>query len=336
MSFSARIAAVFAALTVLGAASLARQGVAAGEEAGLRLLGSRVPPEELRTWKPASGRYNQPHDFIPGETKFEGDDCLFMSEDSWSATGDAVVRLPAPYELRSFMFKCNDTDAVVEIRKAGRRHALYQYVEGFSAAPDGRTLFLSNQRALDGGRFETFVGLVDIPTKKKTPLPRLACLPRFETSALDKARFEGGRLLTIEDKNEQDGRPSERTELCVWAADGRLLARLEGLLRWRALAAMVLDDRVGLLPSAPDVLYAYSSLGGKECRLWLQHLQEPSRRRVVGLGLRTDEEGGCPHLDWDLAAAGLESGIVRFRKHNFSTREPDAPWETLPVAGARR
>jgi|GEM_PF-6864771 len=288
----------------------------------------------------------QPPDFNPGaDTSTRGAglnefnestlDVVVSTDTTWRPQHDAVVqsaRLPEPFAFKAHIFTCEmydvaDKSAVIEIARSGRRHALYQHVRGFSLSKDGSTLYLDNARRVSKGDYRMFVGLVDVASKKKTPLPRLPCVTRGR-SPDGFASFSGNRLVTINDDGEQD--------VCVWEKDGTLTYRARIPFNWHTGdAARYMFERVGLLPGEPDTLYAYGGFGSKQCRLWLQSLKDQSQAASVSYGEigPSSMEGvgkDCPTVELDLSAARLRGGPVRFRREKPDSSEY-SDWETLTI-----
>ncbi len=263
--------------------------------AQLAPLPGKVPAPKARPGEPAPC---QPENFIPGETPYkrvttEGTPSKLyelptgeqMNINGWMEENERVVTLPPPYALTYYEFGCASSSSyVLDIARTGKRHALYQHVLDFQwYAP--KQLFFFHQSERKNGRYQAFVGLVDLQTKKKTPLPSLDCV------SYGNAGFSADRLVTYgEARAAKDG----KTAVCVWNLAGKLQARVLADLDWEAASADVLLDRLGVLAHQPDVLYAihYDRLDTGRCEVRLQSLTRANASKQVDLGV-TDSQGAC-------------------------------------------
>ncbi|HZI02947.1 MAG TPA: hypothetical protein VEZ71_02935, partial [Archangium sp.] len=141
-----------------------------------------------------------------------------------------------------------------------------------------------HQSERKNGRYQRFMGLVDLPSKKKTPLPSLDCVAYG-------ARFSSDRLITYGEARAAKG---GKTAVCVWSLAGKLQARVFADLDWEAASADVLLDRLGVLEHQPDVLYAvhYDRMGEGRCEVRLQSLTRANASQRVDLGV-IDSQGAC-------------------------------------------
>jgi hypothetical protein len=255
---------------------------------------SRTPTAQPKPTQPAPC---QPENFIPGETPSKRVDTggtparLYelstgeqMNINGWEQENAQVRELPAPFSLTYYVFGCaSDFSYVLDISRGGKRHALYQHVLGFDVHPKKPVLFLAQNERKDD-RYQKFVGLVNLTSKRKTPLPELPCVSGTH------ARFSGDRLITYGDaRTGNEG----KTEVCVWSLDGKLKARLLADLDWTAGAGDILLDQVGVLPREPDTFYALHQdrFGDpSRCELRLRGLKRASPSRRVDLGVSESQE----------------------------------------------
>lgn len=261
--------------------------------AELAPLPGKVPASKAKPSEPAPC---QPENFIPGETPFkpvtsEGSPSRLyelasgeqMNINGWSEENERVVTLPAPYSLTYYEFGCaSDTSFVLDISRGGKRYALYQHVHRFEWYPPKR-LFFFHQSERKSGRYQEFTGLVDLETKKKTPLPPLDCVSNGH------ARFSGERLITY---GEARAAKDNKTAVCVWSLAGKLQARVLADLDWMAASTDVLLDEVGVLARQPDVLYAihHDRFGEPaHCELRLQSLTRANAFKRVDLGAASSQ-----------------------------------------------
>jgi hypothetical protein len=247
---------------------------------------------------PAEPAPCQPENFIPGETRYkrvtqEGTPSKLyelptgeqMNINGWQQENERVVTLPPPYALTYYEFGCASTSSyVLDIARTGKRHALYQHVLDFQWYAPKQTFFF-HQSERKNGRYQRFIGLVDLQTKKKTPLPSMDCVAYG-------ARFSADRLITYgEARAAKDG----KTAVCVWSLAGKFQGRVLADLDWEAASADVLLDKLGVMESQPDVLYAihWDRFGEPtRCEIRLQSLTRAKASQRVDLGV-TDTQGAC-------------------------------------------
>jgi hypothetical protein len=281
---------------VLAAPALADEPQRNAPWAELAPLPGKVPAPKPSPAEPASC---QPANFIPGETRYkrvtvEGSPSRLyalprgeqMNINGWTEENERVVTLPAPYALTYYEFGCASTSSyVLDISRGGKRHALYQHVSHFDwYAP--KQLFFFHQSERKNNRYQEFVGLVDLKSKKKTPLPSLDCV------SYGNARFSGERLITY---GAARAAKDNKTAVCVWSLAGKLQARVLADLDWEAASADALLDRLGVLEHQPDVLYAvhYDRFGEpSRCEVRLQSLTRANLSKQVDLGV-TESQGDC-------------------------------------------
>lgn len=249
--------------------------------------------------KPAEPAPCQPENFIPGETpskrvKQEGSPSELyelstgeqMNINGWQQENERVVKLPAPYALTYYQFGCaSDFSYVLDVSRDGKRHGLYQHVLGFEAHPSKPVLFFA-QNERKNGRYQEFIGLVDLDTKRKTPLPQMPCVSGAN------ARFSGERLVTY---GEARAGKDDKTDVCVWSLDGKLRGRLLADLDWMATATDELQDQVGVLPKEPGTFYAlhfdrFDTSSHPHCELRLQSLTRANLSRRIDLGVSDSQE----------------------------------------------
>ncbi|MCY1074650.1 hypothetical protein [Archangium lansingense] len=265
-----------------------------GTWAELQSVPARLPAAQQ---KPAEPAPCQPENFIPGETRYERVElegtppALYrlstgeeMNINGWLKENERVVKLPSPYALTHYTFGCaGEFSSVLDISRNGKRHGLYQHVLHFEAHPTRPVLFF-RQNERKNGRYQEFLGLVDLDTKRKTPLPALPCVSGSN------ARFSGDRLITYgEARAGKDG----KTDVCVWSLDGKPQARLLADLDWTAGSGDILLDQVGVLPREPGTFYALHQdrFGNPaHCEVRLQSLTRANQSRRVDLGVSESHE----------------------------------------------
>ncbi|HEX8819066.1 MAG TPA: hypothetical protein VF794_04005 [Archangium sp.] len=297
----------------LGLLLMATTASAAGSKdtawAELQPRTARAPVAQPAPAQPAPC---QPENFIPGETPTQPVDTggtparlhelptgEQMNINGWEQENARVRTLPAPFVLTYYQFGCaSDFSYVLEVSRAGKRHALYQHVLGFDVHPAKPVLFLAqNERKND--RYQRFVGLVNLDGKRKLALPRLPCVSGTN------ARFSGDRLITYGDARAGS---EGKTDVCVWSLDGKLKARLAADLDWTAGAGDMLLDQVGVLPREPDTFYAlhYDRFGDpSHCELRLQSLTRAKVSRRVDLGVSESPEA-CQQQEAKLGTVRLK------------------------------
>ncbi|WP_434386256.1 hypothetical protein [Melittangium boletus] len=254
-------------------------------------------PMSVAKPEPAEPAPCQPDNFIPGETAYkaitqEGSPAKLyqlasgelMNINGWSRENARVVTLSAPYALTYYTFGCaSQESSVLDFSRDGKRYALYQHVRAFSWFPPKQVFFL-DQSERKNGQYQSFVGLLDLKTKKKTPLPALDCVSHGN------ATFSGERLVTY---GEARAAKDNRTAVCVWSLEGKLQGRVYAELDWMAASADLLLDAVGVLPRQPDVVYAIHHERFEEpavCEVRLQSLTRAGASKRVALGTAESRE----------------------------------------------
>jgi hypothetical protein len=274
-------------------------------------------PKDMPAARPRSAQPHpcQPENFIPGETPSKRVDTEgtparlhelptgeMMNINGWAKENERVLKLPAPFSLTYYAFGCaGEISYVLDISRGGKRHALYQHVLAFEVHPTKPVLLLvQNERK--GGRYQRFIGLVDLESKRKTPLPALACV---SDAGARFARFSGDAVITPGEARAAEG---DRTSVCVWDLAGRLKARLLAELDWTAGAGDILLDRLGVLPHEHDTFYSlhHQRLSDpSHCELRLQSLSRADRFQRVDLGV-VDSPQGCASKEAALSKWGLD------------------------------
>jgi len=250
-----------------------------------------LPPPAAAAPRPPREDACQPDGFIPGETPYERVDThgtpatLYelrtgerMNINGWQKQDESLRKLPAPFSLTYYQFGCaSERSYVLDVSRAGKRHALYQHVFDFAVHPTLPLLFLV-QTEHNANRPRGFVGLVDLATKRKTPLPTLAC------TASPDARFSPPYLITHGEAPQRKG----ATDVCVWNVNGTLRTYVTAELDWTAGAGNILLDRVGVLAHEPDTLYALHHDRFRtptRCQIQLQSLSHAGAFKQVDLGV---------------------------------------------------
>lgn len=201
-----------------------------------------------------------------------------VSLDDWKHEEGRQVTLPAPYALTQYTFHCfggggNQVSDALAISRGGKHDSLLAHVLDFQTHPTRPVLLLDQNEPLPKGRYQRFLGLVDLSTQTHHPLPTLPCVAGM------RGRFHGDTLLTHGEPSPQDA----RTDVCVWGLDGQLRGWLRAKLAWTEGRDAHPREQVGVLPHEPDTFYAldHEPESGR-CLLRLHSLTRPE-----GTGERT-------------------------------------------------
>jgi hypothetical protein len=209
------------------------------------------------------------------------------------------------YALTEYRFICNPNivSHVLELRKNGKRHALYTHVVGYALSADQKYLYLDNYLPRKNGQWQHMHRIITLATKKSVSIPHSYC-------TLSRATWSQGKLIT-----HASTAWGSHQEFCIWEPNGSLSALLRGNLVQSANDEAVLAPH-GLLPKEQDTFYAvHTNFETRSCTLILQQLKGAKKQRTVKLELTTEEIGACTwdSFEMDLSKATFQKTPVRFR-----------------------
>jgi hypothetical protein len=227
-----------------------------------------------------------------------------------------TITMKKPYSMKEYQFACNPNifSSALEIKRDGKRFALYTHVVRSALSPDQRYLYLDNYIEQTNGQWKRRHRIIDLISKTVVSLPHAQC-------TLSHAAWSQGRLITHSSTVWGD----EQT-YCVWSAQGKVLSMLRGNLLQSAN-----DERViapyGLLPKEPDTFWAiHTNWETERCTLILQQLKGQKKQRSLDLGALVNDLGACSWdtIEIDMTKATFAKSPVRFRTRPNSF----TPWSS--------
>lgn len=203
---------------------------------------------------------------------------------------DRPVVLKKPYQLDYYLFGCaSDEDAVIEIKKSGKRQSLFTHVESDPGAlsRDKRFLFLANRTMGPDRKWHSKRRIVDIHRDRAADLPA-------DMDCVSSRGFWNGNVLITHSDQDVFPRPADpATKVCLWDDQARLLFQLDADFTWGVVGnGMVLWSAFGLLPEDDRLLYVIQPGNAlrkeKGCHLFLQKLTPPFKGKAIKLSDRDD------------------------------------------------
>lgn len=208
-------------------------------------------------------------------------------------------------------FGMTDTSFVLEVKKNGKRHALYtQVLHGWSVSEDGKTLVLPNFVNRNGVWQKEF-RIIDIASKRATNLPVAGCAESLSGDWI------GGLLWTSS---------GDSTDACFWAPDGSLRARFHIEGGMNSVQAIVKKSGTTLLLVPP----AEESV----CKIALMPVAAPSKTRFISAS--KDICQIYAQVEWDTSGFTWEKPVLRYRvapqyedEYGMLQYGKFGPWKTL-------
>lgn len=279
--------------------------------------------------------YKVKQDGTPSELyKIEGfqddiDDGVMMI-DGWYEEGENKVILPAPFSVTIYNFGCDSSFSyVIDLIKDGNRQALYTHVLHYAFSEDGKKLYLINN-VNNQGTWTQHFRIIDIETKEVNELPaNIECV-----TAVD-GFWQGDRLLTYsEDTNKSD----YQTDICIWDSSANLISRIGATTVWGAASRNFLAEKIGLLPTDPDIFYAYTSKDENTCSLFLANIINGITKSIDILDKRSYPQNyfyfcAYPDIEFDFSDLYFDHGVLKYRmmKDEALTSEEKtwSDWQTI-------
>jgi hypothetical protein len=121
----------------------------------------------------------------------------------------------------------------------------------------------------------------------------------------------------------------------MWDTSGNLITRINAYIQWYWFLEEMPIEKIGLLPKDPDVFYAYTSLPGWGCNVFLVDINSGEYNRIEV----TDTVGykhncAIPLLtELDLSEVTLKAGILKYRIEADTDVWGD--WKEVPVEEPR-
>lgn len=212
----------------------------------------------------------------------------------------------------------------LETLKDGTRHALYteiaSQVNSSTLSPDKTKLYIVNAIEKNGEWFQVH-RIITIDSKKTVDLPALDCVSEH-------GYWQGpDTLITYGATPENGGR--QKTPVCVWSADGSLVAKMDAALYWGTDAsAPYLYDAIGVLPNNEQMIWFYARSREDACSLYLYNtdtLELDIQKDIPG-ALNADEENTnrCTPAQFNFSAY---DGTVE--SIDFEFVEVDSPLDAI-------
>ncbi|MBX4198022.1 hypothetical protein KW782_01670 [Candidatus Parcubacteria bacterium] len=298
----------------------------------IKILSTEIPANSLAMIKGSIQYDCQPEIFDPKITKYknvrdefgnqfqqiDGErDFFSITVDGFNKDGDNKILLNPPYKITNYVFGCASTfSSVAEITKDGVRQGLYTHINNWlaqaSVSEDKKYMYIISNVKNANGAWERMRRIVNVETNAKVKLPNMSC-------ALGGGFWSGNKLITITDHSEGIN-PNDKTQICIWDSQGKLLHRLEAELYWQGANGLGLIDQVGILPSDPNIFYVYSHFStvpakeGDICSLYLQDLRDFSKHKEIKIADAVpDSIPPCPRVKFDLSSITYSSKKVDYQ-----------------------
>ena len=226
-----------------------------------------------------------------------------------------------PFTITDYEFGCASSfDHVLDIRKDDKRISLYTHVNTFYLNDDKNLLFLDNYLKNQKGTYDHKRRIISVDGTKKTDIPSLDCVSSG-------ARWTNNTLITY--SAEPDRQKGEKTKICVWDQNGSLNNRLQAELTWYGAAHNFLWAEIGVLPSDPNVFYAYdmdTANSPHQCSIFLQDLNVQEKHKTIALfpeeGFSRDLCPNAPFIELDLLNTTFENPEIRFKVNDGAFGSP--------------
>ena len=211
--------------------------------------------------------------------------------------------LAAPYGLTYYDFICASAGTdVIEIKKSGKRYALYTHVRDFSISPNNKYLYLHNTVLQKDGSWKDMHRIITIATKQSRVIPNALCnqLQSF---------WSDNRLLTTGTSFESQ---TGDQQICVWDTNGILQGRARSSLRENN---GYIGSLIGVLPKQPNVMYTLNVDNDTSmCNLYLQDLKKSMNEKTIAT-FKEDTTHTCAigYAQIDVSKLQMESGSFRYR-----------------------
>jgi len=251
-----------------------------------------------------------------------------MMIDGWYKEGEDKVVLPSSFNVTIYNFGCASSfSSVIDLTKDGNRQALYTHVLHYSFSKDGKKLYLVNN-INNQGTWTLHKRIIDIETKETNEVPNIKCV-----SELD-GFWQDDRLLTY---TEDTSKSDYRTDICVWDKSAKLISRIGATTAWSAASRDFLAEKIGLLPTEPDIFYAYTSKDENTCSLFLANIVNDTTKSINILDKRRYPQNyycASPDVELDFSGLYFDRGVLKYRieKDRQSSGQTDwGDWQTVSI-----
>lgn len=247
-----------------------------------------------------------------------------MMIDGWLQEGEWKINLPPPFDVTTYHFGClGGFSSILDLSKNGTRQALYTHVLHYSFSKDGRLLFLVND-VNDQDNWTIKKRIIDIETKEVSEIPNVECVSQYD------GFWQGDRLITYT-KNEDEY--DYQTNICIWDKSAKLISRLSSTTRWEAASRYVLVEKIGLLPSQPDIFFAYTSKDNNTCSLFLADITKNNSFKSIDILDKRDypQNYHCalPEVEFNLSELFFDKGVPKYEIKKESGPMGKLLWQSL-------
>lgn len=248
-----------------------------------------------------------------------------MMIDGWMKEGDEKISLPSPYDVTVYNFGCASSFShVLDLKKNGKRLALYDNVFYFSFSNDKKYLYLINTE-FEQGKWQEHKRIIDIAANTQKDVQNIAC------SMSDSGVWSEQKLITYA---QSDYDPKFNTIACVWNTDAKLQSLLGLNAQWLATSTSYLSEPMGVLVSEPLVFYAVTSNQTNQCSMYMIDAMYGQKLNSVQLWKNEGPDGSCgyPVAEFNLRQTKLDGGslLYRLQKDVIGAQQPTwGQWETV-------
>ncbi len=247
-----------------------------------------------------------------------------MMIDGWSKEGEWKINLPPPFDVTIYHFGClDDLSSVLDLSKNGARQALYTHVFHYSFSKDGKLLFLVNN-VNDQDNWIMRKRIINIETKEVSEVPNVECVSQYD------GFWQGDRLITYA-KNEDIY--DYQTDICIWDKSAKLISRIGSTARWEAASRYVLVEKIGLLPSEPNIFFVYTSKDNNICSLFLADITKNNSFKSIDILDKRDHPQNyycaLPEVEFNLSELFFDKGVPKYEIKKESGPMGKLLWQSL-------
>lgn len=233
--------------------------------------------------------------------------------------------LPKSYTITVYEFGCASTSSyVLEIKKNGKRHALYTHVmDDWEVSSDGKSIALSNYVRNKDSTWSEKRRIIDIASKKVADLPITDCTKYIH-------RWSGGKLITnsgmMDIVDNKGAITRQETKVCAWSLDGKFVGQIKSEGFVTATTDKIIN-RIGFLPSESNVLYVSGVFNGNspygDCEIAAIDLKNPRQKVIVSFSPNVDHYHCVDErIELDLRKFTISKPQFSFRIHDINTGDP--------------
>src|SRR3989344_1203405 len=245
-----------------------------------------------------------------------------MMIDGWYKEGESKIILPSSFNVTVYNFGCASSfSSVLDLSKNGVRQALYTHVLHYSFSKDGKQLFLANN-VNNQGNWTLHKRIINIETKEINEIPNIECVSQLD------GFWQDDRLLTYTENVEKS---DYQTDICIWDKSAKLISRLGATTAWGAASRDFLAEKIGLLPTEPNIFYAYTSKDDNTCSLFLVDVTKSDISKSIDiLDKRNYQQSyycASPEVDFDFSGLFFGRGTLKYRIEKDKQSSGQTIWE---------